>query len=128
MTKTMRSTAMAVLLSFSSSFIVAPVHAAIVSTEEAVVMHQQQDRSELKQFFDREDIAKALQARGVSPEAAKARVDSMTEEEAQKLAAHIENAPAGAGVLGILFTVFIVLLVTDILGLTKVFPFTRSVR
>ncbi|WP_366518856.1 hypothetical protein [Hydrogenophaga sp.] len=27
-----------------------------------------------------------------------------------------------------LFTVFLVLLVTDILGLTSVFPFTRSVR
>jgi hypothetical protein len=127
MTKTMRGTAMAVLLSFSSSFIVAPAHAAIVSTEQAVAMHQQ-DRSELKQFFDREDIAKALQAHGVSPEVAKARVDSMTEEEAQKLAAHIENAPAGAGIVGVLFTVFIILLVTDILGLTKVFPFTRSVR
>ena len=127
MTKTMRATAMAVLLSFSSSFIVAPAHAAIVSTEEAVAMHQQ-DRSELKQFFDREDIANALQAHGVSPEVAKARVDSMTEEEAQKLAAHIENAPAGAGIVGVLFTVFIILLVTDILGLTKVFPFTRSAR
>lgn len=126
MTKTMRGTALAVLLSFSSSFIVAPAHAAIVSTEEAVAMHQ--DRSELKQFFDREEIATALQAHGVSPEAAKARVDSMTEEEAQKLAAHIEDAPAGAGVVGVLFTVFIILLVTDILGLTKVFPFTRSVR
>ena len=127
MTKTMRGTAMAVLLSFSSSFIVAPAHAAIVSTEQAVAMHQQ-DRSELKQFFDREDIANALQAHGVSSEVAKARVDSMTEEEAQKLAAHIENAPAGAGIVGVLFTVFIILLVTDILGLTKVFPFTRSVR
>ncbi|HEX4855522.1 MAG TPA: PA2779 family protein [Limnobacter sp.] len=127
MTKTMRATALAVLLSFSGSFVVAPVHAAIVSTEEAVAMHQQ-DRSDLKKFFDREDIAKALQAHGVSPEVAKARVDSMTEEEAQQLAAHIENAPAGAGVIGVLFTVFIILLVTDILGLTKVFPFTRSVR
>ena len=28
----------------------------------------------------------------------------------------------------VVFTVFIVLLVTDILGFTKVFPFTRSVR
>ncbi len=126
MTKTMRGTALAVLLSFSSSFIVAPASAAIVTTEQAVAAHQ--DRSELKQFFDREDIATALQSHGVSPEAAKARVDAMTEEEAQKLAAHIENAPAGAGVIGTLFAVFIILLVTDILGLTKVFPFTRSVR
>ncbi|HEX4880262.1 MAG TPA: PA2779 family protein [Limnobacter sp.] len=126
MTKTMRGTALAVLISFSSSFVAAPASAAIVSTEQAVAMHQ--DRSELKQFFDREDIVKALQAHGVSPEMAKARVDSMTEEEAQKLAAHIDNAPAGAGIVGTLFTVFIILLVTDILGLTKVFPFTRSVR
>jgi len=37
--------------------------------------------------------------------------------------------PVGSSsVLGILFTVFIILLVTDILGLTKVFPFTRPVR
>jgi hypothetical protein len=31
-------------------------------------------------------------------------------------------------VLGILFAVFVILLVTDILGLTKVFPFTRPIR
>jgi hypothetical protein len=31
-------------------------------------------------------------------------------------------------VLGILFAVFVILLITDILGLTKVFPFTRPVR
>lgn len=127
MNKPMRTIALAVLLSFSSSIIAAPAHASIVSTEQAVAM-QQLDRSELKQFFDREDIAKALQAQGVNPEAAKARVDSMTEEEAQRLAAHIEQAPAGAGIVGVLFTVFIILLVTDILGLTKVFPFTRSAR
>jgi hypothetical protein len=41
----------------------------------------------------------------------------------------IDQDPAGAAdVVGVLFTVFIILLVTDILGLTKVFPFTRSVR
>ena len=100
--------------------------AAMVGTEEAVVAHQ--NRDELKKFFDREDIAKALQAHGVTADMAKARVDAMTDEEAQKLAAHIDNAPAGAGIVGTLFAVFIILLVTDILGLTKVFPFTRSVR
>ena len=37
-------------------------------------------------------------------------------------------SPWGSDVLGAVLFVFIVLLVTDILGLTKVFPFTRSVR
>jgi hypothetical protein len=40
----------------------------------------------------------------------------------------IDAAPAGGDVVGVLFTIFIILLVTDILGLTKVFPFTRSMR
>ncbi|MFT6589901.1 MAG: hypothetical protein ACJA2P_000742 [Rhodoferax sp.] len=35
---------------------------------------------------------------------------------------------ASAGVVGVMFTVIMVLLVTDIMGLTKVFPFTGSVR
>ena len=42
--------------------------------------------------------------------------------------AQIDSAPAGAGIVGTLFTVFVILLVTDILGLTKVFPFTRPIR
>ena len=48
--------------------------------------------------------------------------------EVAQVAGRIDQAPAGGDILGVLFTVFIVLLVTDILGLTKVFPFTRSVR
>lgn len=35
---------------------------------------------------------------------------------------------AGGEVIGVLFAILIILLVTDILGLTKVFPFTRSIR
>ena len=44
-----------------------------------------------------------------------------------RLADQIDSAPAG-GIIGAILLVFFVLLVTDILGLTKVFPFTRSVR
>ena len=40
----------------------------------------------------------------------------------------LDNAPAGGDILGVVLTVFFVLLITDILGLTKVFPFTRSIR
>jgi hypothetical protein len=52
----------------------------------------------------------------------------MSDSEVAQLAGRIDQAPAGGEVLGLLFTVFIVLLITDIMGLTKVFPFTRSVR
>ena len=46
---------------------------------------------------------------------------------AARLAGQIDQAPAG-GIIGVILFVFFVLLVTDILGFTKVFPFTRSIR
>jgi hypothetical protein len=70
-----------------------------------------------------------LQVRGVSIDAARERVAALTDAEAAQLAAQIDQAPAGAdGVLGTIVFIFVLLLITDILGLTKVFPFTRSVR
>ena len=55
------------------------------------------------------------------------RVAALTDDEAGRLAEQINSAPAG-GIIGALLLVFFVLLVTDILGLTKVYPFTRPVR
>lgn len=83
------------------------------------------DRARLHAALDRADLAAALQERGVSSDDLRQRVDALTDAEAAQLLAQIDQAPAGAGVVGVLFTVFIVLLVTDLLGLTSVFPFTR---
>jgi hypothetical protein len=87
------------------------------------------DRAQIYSLLDREEVRNQLQAHGVSPADVKARVAAMTDEEAAALARQIEALPAGgADVLGVLLTVFIVLLITDILGFTKIFPFTRSIR
>ena len=59
---------------------------------------------------------------------AKARVSALTNEEAHQIAGRLDQLPAGGEVLGVLLTIFIVLLVTDILGFTKVFPFTRPIN
>ena len=86
-------------------------------------------RADLADLISRQEVREALQAHGVQAEALNARVAALTDDEARTLRQQINAAPAGGdGVLGVLFTVFIVLLVTDILGLTKVFPFTRSIR
>lgn len=79
--------------------------------------------------LDRADVQAALQARGLDPGQARARVNALTDAEAQMLVDQIDAAPAGASdILGALVFIFVLLLVTDILGLTKIFPFTRSVR
>lgn len=106
---------------------------ALISTEQAAAATQAASRSEahakLHAALDRADLAAMLQARGVSTDELRARVDALTDAEARQMVEQIDQAPAGASdVVGVLFTVFIILLVTDILGLTKVFPFTRSVR
>lgn len=103
--------------------------AGIVATDRVAASAQSQDgRERIAAFLDREDVRKALQAQGIDADAAKLRVAAMTDEEVQKVAGKLDQMPAGGDIIGVLFTVFIILLVTDILGLTKVFPFTRSVR
>ncbi|MBC7918171.1 MAG: PA2779 family protein [Rhodoferax sp.] len=103
--------------------------AGIVPTEEAIGASAAIGaRERVASFLQREDVASAIKAQGVNGQAAMERVNAMTDAEVTQLAQRIDRAPAGGEILGVLFTVFIILLVTDILGLTKVFPFTRSAR
>lgn len=98
----------------------------LITTEEATGHPVQQRVAEM---LTRDEVRVALAARGVDPAQVEARVAALTPAEAQQLADQLDRAPAGASsVLGVLFAVFIILLVTDILGLTKIFPFTRPVR
>lgn len=105
--------------------------ARIVATEEITAPAASTlnaNRATVNQFLARDDVRQAMLGQGVSAQAALERVAAMSDSEVAQLAGRIDQAPAGGDVLGILFTVFIVLLVTDIMGFTKVFPFTRSVR
>lgn len=103
--------------------------AQIVSTEEiAATAQTQQIKNQVRTALERTEVQQALQSHGVDAAQLKGRVDALTDAEAAQVAKHLNEMPAGGDILGILFAVFIILLVTDILGLTKVFPFTRSVR
>lgn len=125
----------AALVAFSLSW-AGMVHAAVVGGAGAPlpligaeqVVAAQSGRALLEQTLQRSDVVAALQARGVSPEAARARVAALTDDEAAQVAAQIDQAPAGGDVLGTIVFIFVLLLVTDILGFTKIFPFTRSIR
>lgn len=106
-------------------------HAGLVSTEQLVQQAASEEagpgHARLAAALARADVREAMQRHGVDPATALERVAALTDDEAGQLAERIDTAPAG-GVIGALLLVFFVLLVTDILGLTKVFPFTRSVR
>jgi hypothetical protein len=105
-------------------------YAGMVETDKVAVSAQSQsEREMIRTFLAREDVRKEMQTQGVDANAAKARVDALTDEEVHKVAGKLDQMPAaGSDILGILFTIFIVLLITDILGFTKVFSFTRSIQ
>lgn len=103
--------------------------AGMVGTDKVTSSAQtQSERERIRTFLDRADVRNQLQAKGIDANTAKARVAALTDDEVLKIAGKLDQMPAGGEILGILFTIFIVLLITDILGFTKVFPFTRSAR
>jgi uncharacterized protein DUF6627 len=101
-----------------------PVHAGMLPTDAA-----NPARARVLTVLERSDVQAQLQANGVSPADVKARVAAMSDDEVAQLAGQIDSLPAGGtDVLGFILVVFIILLITDILGFTKIFPFTKSVK
>ncbi len=102
-----------------------PATAGVVTTDQLSTGAQHE---RVKSFLDRAEVRAQLESLGVDANAARDRVAALTDEEANQLAARIDELPAGGNVLGVLFAIFVILLITDILGFTKIFPFTRSIR
>ncbi len=98
----------------------------LVSTQDALSASQvASDRERINDLLAREDVQQQLLLQGVQPAEVKARVAALSDEEVSQMANQLDDMPAGASVVGALFAVFVILLVTDILGLTNVYPFTR---
>lgn len=104
-----------------------PAQADMVGTDE-IAQQTAPAQERLSQLLARDDVRNALVARGVDPGEVQARVNALTDDEAQFLAQRLDQLPAGGDVIGVILFIFVLLLITDILGLTKVFPFTRPVR
>lgn len=135
MTRIRRLVAIAVASSLTFAGTMQTARAALIGTAQLATAQagapaeQSAAHEQLRAALERADVASALHARGVDLDAARARVAALTDAEAAYLADQIDHAPAGGdSLLGVLVFIFVLLLVTDILGLTKVFPFTRSVR
>jgi len=108
--------------------------AELVATDRVETTRQGQlpARELLGSLFDRADVRAALERHGVSADDAKARVNALSDDEVERLAARFDSLPAaGSGLESVLwlgFLVFVILLVTDILGFTKIFSFTRPAK
>jgi hypothetical protein len=107
------------------------IFAAMISTEVTIESERaQKARVDLKNLIARENVEKYLISHGIDPAEVKFRIDSLTDAEAIAMADQIEELPAGGSALGIIvgaaLIVFLVLLATDILGYTDIFPFVKA--
>ena len=107
------------------------VLAAMIETDATlgITVQGQEARNTIKSILAREDIQAVLKAQGIDPLEARARVDSLTDAEAVRIADQIEELPAGGNFLiGLLVAVgiiVVILAITDALGYTDVFTFIR---
>jgi hypothetical protein len=119
------------LLTFAAAAIgFSPAQAGLIPTAQVLTGKAADPaRTQVKAFLAREDVRARLAAYGLDPAMADARVDSLTDEEVTRMAQRIDGLPAG-GDLGTTVVVasvivFLVLLATDIMGYTDVFPFVE---
>jgi hypothetical protein len=107
------------------------VLAAMIETEATldISVKGQEARNTIKSILAREDAQAILGAQGIDPLEARARVDSLTDAEAVRIADQIEKLPAGGnffiGLLIAVGVIVVILAITDAMGYTDVFTFIR---
>ncbi|MEW6166626.1 MAG: PA2779 family protein [Pseudomonadota bacterium] len=115
-------TAVAVVCALALASIAAPASAALVTTERMLGASAPTDaRAQVDGFLAREDVRRQLEAWGVPPAQAEARIAALSPAELQRLAAEIERVPAGGGLLEVFGVVFVVLLILELVGVINVF-------
>ena len=119
-----------IILLFMLTIPYQPAFAELIGTERVINQDgSQQARHYLNQILVRKDVQAALISNGIDPTEAKARINSLSDEEVQNLYSRLKDLPAGGSdfgvIIGALLVVFVVLLVTDILGYTNVFTFVK---
>jgi len=115
------------------NFNVPKAQAEMVGTDTVIAVQQADNqRTQVADFMAREDVKTIMTQNGVDPVEAQQRVDSLSNDEIAKIASSIDQLPAGGDGIGVIVgaavLIFIVLLITDILGFTHVFSFVTPQR
>jgi hypothetical protein len=106
------------------------VQAAMLGTDTLITTSEtQQSIAGLQQLLQREDAQQQLLALGVNPDQVRERVASLSDAELARINQGIDTLNAGGNsVLGILLIIFIVFVITDVIGATNIFPFIHPVK
>lgn len=104
--------------------------AAMIGTDALLSKaHSAQTRSSLQQLLDRQSARDQLRAMGVDPAWVKERTARLTDAELARINQGIDRMQAGGdSILGVLLVIFIVFVITDVVGATNIFPFIHPVH
>jgi len=102
--------------------------AALVSNQQIIYQTTPfENKQTLLQTLQRDEVQQQLASMGVNPAELEQRVNHMTPGEITQLNQKMAQQPAGSGVLGTLLVIFIVFVITDVIGATDIFPFIDPV-
>ena len=119
-------------LVLSLLLICAPIsqaQAAIIANAQLIEQVQQaNDKDVLLQTINRVDVQEQLLGMGVNTAELESRINQMTQQEIAQLSQQINDLPAGGDLLGIIVLLFIIFIITDVIGATDIFPFIHPVK
>ena len=121
-----------ILLSFCSMSLYVPVsQASIIGTGQVVEQQQRQQLradniNQITRVLEQENVKQRLASLGVDKADLQSRIENLSDNELAMMADRLDQLPAGQGIEGAIVFIFLVLLLTDILGLTDVFPFVKK--
>ena len=103
--------------------------AAIIANNQIIhQIEQANDKEALLQTLNRIDVQEQLLDMGVNTVDIESRINQMTHEEIAQLNQQFDTLPAGGDALGIIVLVFIIFVITDVIGATDIFPFIHPVN
>ncbi|MCP4187825.1 MAG: PA2779 family protein [Gammaproteobacteria bacterium] len=112
------------LIACLTTFVSLPAQSAMIGTAD-MINHTQLAPAAGTITVQRQWIQSQLEDNGVSQSDAALRVSSLSDSQVQQIHQRIDGLPAGAGAGGTLVFILLVLVITDLTGLTDIFPFIR---
>lgn len=118
---------------FLLDFSVQTAKAQMIGTTAVIAaQNNEANRERVTAFLGRDDVQRLMVQNGVDAAEAQQRVASLSASELNKISQAMDQLPAGGdglgAIIGAVIFVFVVLLITDLLGLTHVYPFVNHRR
>ncbi len=117
-----------ILLTLLTSLMSGYASAGMVTTDQLIHSGQQSyTQQQLQQALASTELQAQLLEMGVDAGELGDRIASLTPDELTRLNAELEQQPAG-GIVGVLLTIFIVFIITDMLCATDIFSFVKCIN